>query len=89
MPGAASSGPAARSPPGGCPRARSASERTADVPAFGRHCACGVVLCNRGSWCPYCRTQLRAFQRAQEALGPQGKVVVAVYSNGGHRTARP
>lgn len=28
----------------------------------------GVVLVNRGHWCPYCNAQLRAFQRAHEAL---------------------
>lgn len=28
----------------------------------------GVVLFNRGSWCPYCNAQLRAFQRAQDDL---------------------
>lgn len=27
-----------------------------------------VVLFYRGSWCPYCNAQLRAFQRAQETL---------------------
>jgi peroxiredoxin len=27
-----------------------------------------VVLGYRGSWCPYCHTQLRAFQRAKETL---------------------
>lgn len=28
----------------------------------------GVVLFFRGAWCPYCNAQLRAFQRAGEAL---------------------
>ena len=28
----------------------------------------GVMLFNRGSWCPYCNAQLRAFQRAGAAL---------------------
>jgi peroxiredoxin len=28
----------------------------------------GVVLFYRGSWCPYCNAQLRAFQRAVEKL---------------------
>jgi peroxiredoxin len=28
----------------------------------------GVVLFYRGSWCPYCNAQLRAFQRAAEKL---------------------
>ena len=27
-----------------------------------------VVLFNRGSWCPYCNAQLRAFQRATDQL---------------------
>jgi len=36
----------------------------------------GVVLLYRGSWCPYCNAQLRAFQRAQEALeGVDARVV--------------
>ena len=34
--------------------------------AFAGHFA--VVLFYRGSWCPYCNAQLRAFQRAQETL---------------------
>jgi peroxiredoxin len=28
----------------------------------------GVVLFYRGSWCPYCNAQLRAFERAGQAL---------------------
>ena len=28
----------------------------------------GVMLFNRGSWCPYCNAQLRAFQRAGATL---------------------
>lgn len=28
----------------------------------------GVLLCYRGSWCPYCNAQLRAFQRAEDTL---------------------
>ena len=28
----------------------------------------GVVLFNRGAWCPYCAAQLRAFQRAGDSL---------------------
>src|SRR5579871_6721349 len=27
-----------------------------------------VILFNRGSWCPYCNAQLRAFQRHAEQL---------------------
>jgi peroxiredoxin len=38
----------------------------------------GVVLFNRGSWCPYCNAQLRAFQRAHEELGAAGAAVVSV-----------
>ena len=28
----------------------------------------GVVLFYRGSWCPYCNAQLRAFQRSLDRL---------------------
>src|SRR5215472_16425621 len=28
----------------------------------------GVMLFNRGAWCPYCNAQLRAFQRASANL---------------------
>ena len=36
----------------------------------------GVVLFYRGSWCPYCNAQLRAFQRDTEKLdGLDAKVV--------------
>lgn len=36
----------------------------------------GVVLFYRGSWCPYCKAQLRSFQRSLEALaGVDAKVV--------------
>lgn len=38
----------------------------------------GVVLFNRGSWCPYCNAQLRAFQRARERLAGVGARVVAL-----------
>jgi|SRR3954452_24549105 peroxiredoxin len=37
-----------------------------------------VVLLYRGSWCPYCNAQLRAFQRAQERLAELGVRVVAL-----------
>ena len=37
----------------------------------------GVVLVNRGSWCPFCNTQLAAFQRAQERLDSIGIGVVS------------
>jgi peroxiredoxin len=38
----------------------------------------GVVLFYRGSWCPYCNAQLRAFQRATETLSELGVRVAAV-----------
>lgn len=48
-----------------------------EVPASfaGRY---GVVLLYRGSWCPYCNAQLRAFQRAQSTLADIGASVVAL-----------
>src|ERR1700693_5143376 len=38
----------------------------------------GVVLFYRGSWCPYCNAQLRAFQRAAGSLAEVGAKVVAL-----------
>ncbi len=38
----------------------------------------GVVLFYRGSWCPYCNAQLRAFQRAMDGLAGVGAEVVAL-----------
>jgi peroxiredoxin len=38
----------------------------------------GVVLFYRGAWCPYCNAQLRAFQRAAEALNEVGAKVIAL-----------
>jgi len=38
----------------------------------------GVVLFFRGSWCPYCNAQLRAFQRASDALAEAGITVAAL-----------
>jgi peroxiredoxin len=38
----------------------------------------GVVLLYRGSWCPYCNAQLRAFQRAQDSLAQAGARVAAL-----------
>jgi peroxiredoxin len=38
----------------------------------------GVVLLYRGSWCPYCNAQLRAFQRAAGSLAEVGAKVVAL-----------
>ena len=40
--------------------------------------AYGVVLFYRGSWCPYCSAQLRAFQRAEKSLTELGIKVVAL-----------
>jgi peroxiredoxin len=37
-----------------------------------------VVLFYRGSWCPYCNAQLRAFERAGQALADNGIRVAAV-----------
>jgi peroxiredoxin len=37
-----------------------------------------VVLLYRGSWCPYCNAQLRAFQRAQDNFRQLGVRVVAL-----------
>jgi len=37
-----------------------------------------VVLFYRGSWCPYCNAQLRAFQRAKDDLAEVGAQVVAL-----------
>ena len=38
----------------------------------------GVVLVYRGSWCPYCNAQLRAFQRSADRLAELGVKVVAL-----------
>jgi peroxiredoxin len=37
-----------------------------------------VILLYRGSWCPYCNAQLRAFQRAHDALAAVDARVVAL-----------
>jgi peroxiredoxin len=37
-----------------------------------------VVLFYRGSWCPYCNAQLRAFQRASQTLADGGIRVAAL-----------
>jgi len=42
------------------------------------HGSFGVVLFYRGSWCPYCNGQLRAFQRARETFEQLGVKVVAL-----------
>ena len=36
----------------------------------------GAVLMYRGSWCPYCNTQLAAFSRAAQKLSDLGVKVV-------------
>ena len=38
----------------------------------------GVVLFYRGSWCPYCKAQLRAFQRSSDTLAAVDAKVVAL-----------
>ena len=38
----------------------------------------GVVLFFRGSWCPYCNAQLRAFQRASATLAEAGIKIAAL-----------
>jgi peroxiredoxin len=38
----------------------------------------GVVLFYRGAWCPYCNAQLRAFERASQALAEAGIRVAAL-----------
>jgi peroxiredoxin len=38
----------------------------------------GVMLFYRGSWCPYCNAQLRAFQRATSSLDELGVRVAAL-----------
>src|SRR5436853_5835188 len=37
-----------------------------------------VVLFNRGSWCPYCNGQLRAFERASRTLADNGIRIVSL-----------
>ncbi|MGX6605014.1 redoxin domain-containing protein [Micromonosporaceae bacterium Da 78-11] len=39
----------------------------------------GIVLVNRGAWCPYCAAQLRSFQRARPALAEAGAEVIALW----------
>jgi peroxiredoxin len=48
-----------------------------DLPdALAGHFA--VILFNRGSWCPYCNAQLRAFQRNADKLEDVGVKVVSL-----------
>jgi peroxiredoxin len=47
----------------------------------------GVVLFNRGAWCPYCAAQLRAFQRAGDSLAETGIRVAALWVDDEETTA--
>ena len=47
----------------------------------------GVVLFNRGAWCPYCTAQLRAFQRARDSLPAAGIQVAALWVDDEQTTA--
>jgi peroxiredoxin len=38
----------------------------------------GVVLFYRGSWCPYCNAQLRAFQRSLDRFADTDTLVIAL-----------
>jgi peroxiredoxin len=38
----------------------------------------GVVLFYRGSWCPYCNAQLRAFQRSLDRFADMDALVIAL-----------
>jgi peroxiredoxin len=47
----------------------------------------GVVLFNRGAWCPYCTAQLRAFQRDGDSLAAAGIRVAALWADDEQTTA--
>jgi len=47
----------------------------------------GVLLLNRGAWCPYCTAQLRAFQRAGDSLTQAGIRVAALWVDDEKTTA--
>ena len=47
----------------------------------------GVVLFNRGAWCPYCTAQLRAFRRASDSLTQAGIRVAALWVDDEQSTA--
>ena len=47
----------------------------------------GVLLFNRGAWCPYCTAQLRAFQRAGHSLTQAGIRVAALWVDDEKTTA--
>jgi peroxiredoxin len=46
-----------------------------------------VVLFYRGAWCPYCNAQLRAFERAGQALADAGIKVAALSADDKETTA--
>jgi peroxiredoxin len=46
-----------------------------------------VVLFYRGAWCPYCNAQLRAFERAGQALADAGIRVAALSADDKETTA--
>jgi len=46
-----------------------------------------VILFYRGAWCPYCNAQLRAFERASQALAEAGIRVAALSVDGKDTTA--
>ena len=48
----------------------------------------GVMLFNRGAWCPYCAAQLRAFQRVHDSLAEAGIKVAALWVDNEETTAR-
>ena len=47
----------------------------------------GVLLFNRGAWCPYCTAQLRAFQRVGESLTQADVRVAALWVDDEKTTA--
>ena len=47
----------------------------------------GVLMFNRGAWCPYCTAQLRAFQRASDSLTQAGVRVAALWVDDEQTTA--
>ena len=47
----------------------------------------GVLLFNRGAWCPYCTAQLRAFQRAGDSVTQAGIRVAALWVDDEKTTA--
>jgi peroxiredoxin len=48
----------------------------------------GVILFNRGAWCPYCTAQLRAFARADDLLTQAGIRVAALWVDDEKTTAQ-